>query len=112
MPAVQFNRDSWANWYATEHMKTDPDIDSIWHLPAGAGDREIRLVEINHLPGDRTDDSLEPIEFGVDMRTDNYHTLFVLDITAEQWTRIKSGELELPANWSLDEMTLIPAADE
>jgi hypothetical protein len=91
-----------ARWYAKEHLKTDPGIESIHYLPSDADDREIRLVEINSLISDRTDDALEPIDFGIDRGTDNEHKLFVLDVTPEQWERIQASELSLPHNWSLD----------
>lgn len=90
-----------AKWYAKQHLKTDPGIDSIYYLPSNSGDREIRLVEINKEIVDRSDESLEPIDFGIDTGTDNAHKLFVLDITPEQWTRIKAGQLGLPSDWSL-----------
>ncbi len=102
MPAIQFDRNSMACWYAKEHLKTDPGIRSVYYLPANADEREIRLIEINCLLGDRNDEALEPIDFGIDTGTENAHKLFVLDVTPEQWNRIKTQELELPANWSLD----------
>lgn len=57
MPARQFDRDGMARWYAKEHLKTDPGIASVYFLPANAGEREIRLIEINQLIGDRNDDA-------------------------------------------------------
>lgn len=106
MPATQFDRDSMARWYAKEHLKTDPGIVSIHHLLKNAGDREIRFVEVNNLIGDRTDDILEPIDFGVDTGADSAHQLFVLDVTPEQWDRIKIQKLDLPAGWSLEDAVL------
>ncbi len=102
MPATQFDRDSMARWYATEHLKTDPGIVSVYFLPGNAGEREIRFVEVNNLIGERNDDVLEPIDFGVDTGTDSAHKLFVLDVTPEQWQRMKAQELSLPDNWSLE----------
>lgn len=102
MSVIQFNRDSMARWYAKEHLKTDPGIISVYYLPTNAVEREIRFVEINHLIGDRNDDALQPIDFGVDTGTDTAHKLFVLDVTPDQWERISSQELGLPDNWSLD----------
>lgn len=103
MPAVQFDRDSMARYYAREHLKTDPGVVSIYYLPANADEREIRFIEINHLIGERNDSALEPISFGVDMGTENAHTLFVLDVTPKQWKLIRSQQLRLPANWSLED---------
>jgi len=102
MPATQFNRDALARWYAEEHLKTDPGLVAVFYLPTNAGDREIRLVEVNSLMAPRTDRSLEPIDFGIDRGTDNEHRLAVLDVTPEQWERIRSGELHLPGVWCLD----------
>jgi hypothetical protein len=100
----QFNRDSWAKWYAQEHRKTDPGVDAIYYLPKNAGEREIRFIEINSMMGERTDDApLEPVEYGVDTGTDTAHKLFVLDVTPEQWNRIQSRKLELPADWSIED---------
>jgi hypothetical protein len=92
-----------ASWYAQEHLKTDPGVLSVHYLPNNAGDREIRLVEVNNLIGDRNDDLLEPIDFGVDRGTNNAHRLFILDVTPQQWERIIAHELALPRNWSIDE---------
>ena len=102
MQATQFSRDSMACWYAKEHLKTDPGVVSVYYLPTDAGDREIRFVEINQLMGDRNDASLEPLEFGVDAGMDTAHKLFVLDVTPQQWERIRSQELDLPDHWSLE----------
>lgn len=101
MTMTQFDRDSMAQWYAKEHLKTDPGIQAIHFLQTGAGDREIRFIEINTLLADRTDDALEPIDFGIDMGSDTAHKLYVLDVTKDQWTRLQSGELALPSGWSL-----------
>jgi hypothetical protein len=102
MPATQFDRDSMARWYAQEHLKTDPGIISVHYLPANAGERVIRFIEVNDLIGDRNDDALEPIDFGIDMGTDTAHRLFVLDVSPEQWERIRTQKLSLPGSWSLD----------
>lgn len=93
-----------ARWYANEHLKTDPGIKAVYYLPLDASEREIRFIEINCLIGDRNDDSLEPIDFGVDTGTESEHTLFVLDVTPSQWERIRTQELSLPADWNLDGM--------
>ena len=103
MPATQFDRDSMARWYAKEHLKTDPGIASVYYLPKNAGERDIRFVEINELIADRNDDTLEPIDFGVDAGTENAHKLFVVDVTPEQWERIRTHELSLPGDWSLED---------
>jgi hypothetical protein len=97
-----------ADWYARQHRKTDPGIRSIFYLPSNAPDREIRLIEINELVGDRDDDTLEPIDFGVDRGLEGEHTLFVLDVTPSQWERIQQSSLPLPSTWSLEHAVKLP----
>jgi hypothetical protein len=103
MSVVQFDRDSMARWYADRHLKTDPGILEIHYLPANAPDREVRLLEVNSLIATRTEDPIQPIDFGVDIGAASGHTLLVADVTPEQWSRIKQGRLELPDGWSLKE---------
>lgn len=103
MPQTQFDRDTLANWYANEHLKTDPGIRSVFYLPANAPDREIRFIEVNDLLGDRNDEALVPIDFGIDMGSETEHKLLVLDVTPQQWNRIQEESLPLPAGWSLDD---------
>ncbi len=102
MSTTQFDRDSLARWYAKEHLKTDPGMVSVYFLPTNAGEREIRFVEVNKLIGDRNDNALEPIDFGIDTGTDTAHKLCVLDVTPEQWERIEAKKLQLPDDWSLE----------
>jgi hypothetical protein len=101
MPAILFDRDSMAQWYANEHIKTDPGVRSVYYLPTDAPEREIRFIEINDLIGDQNDDALEPIDFGVDRGMETEHTLLVLDVTPNQWDRIMQSSLRLPSGWSL-----------
>jgi len=103
MPATQFDRDSMAHWYAKQHLKTDPGIVAVYYLPKNAGEREIRFIEINSLVGAGSDDALEPIDFGVDTGMETAHKLLVLDVTPDQWDRIRTSKLRLPSNWSLDD---------
>lgn len=105
MSTTQFNRDAQAAWYAKQHLRTDPGVVAVYYLPQNADEREIRLVEVNRLIGDRNDRSLEPIDFGVDMGTENAHKLLVLDVTPQQWERIQTGKLALPGDWSLEGAT-------
>ena len=73
MSTVVFDRDEVAEWYATQHLKVDIGLVSAHYLPGNCDSREIRLVEVNELLGDRTDESLQPIDFGVEMGP-NQHT--------------------------------------
>ena len=41
---VQFNRDTLAQWYAQQHLKTDLGITEVIYLPCEANDREVSLA--------------------------------------------------------------------
>jgi hypothetical protein len=74
----------------------------VYHLPTGAPEREIRLVEVNDQIVERGFDPLESLDFGVDVGTPDCHTLLVVDVTPSQWKRVEVGELRLPDSWSLE----------
>ena len=101
MPQTKFNPKAMAKWYAKQHLKTDAGIVSIYYLPDNAPENEIRFVAINKLIGNRNDNSLEPIDFGIDTGMATEHKLFVLDVTPDQWDRINQALLQLPQGWSL-----------
>jgi hypothetical protein len=101
-----FNRDSWARWYAERHYKTDIGVDQVFYLPTNAPDREIRLLEINKMISEMN--PLEPIDFGVDIGGVDAHTLFVLDVTPDQWEAINRKEICLPNGWTLLGMQTVP----
>lgn len=93
-------RDSLARRYAKRHMEIDSGVKQIYYLPTGAPPREIRFLEVNEMISETT--PLEPIDFGVDVGSDNAHSLYVLDVTPSQWEAIRSGEIRLPAGWTLE----------
>jgi hypothetical protein len=112
MLATLFDRDAMARWYAEQHYKTDPGVCSIYYLPTYAPEREIRLVEVNDLIAVRNDETLEPVDFGVDTSMESEHKLFILDVTPDQWDRINESSLSLPLGWSLkDKMPCEPRPD-
>ncbi|MDZ4848043.1 MAG: hypothetical protein SGI77_02010 [Pirellulaceae bacterium] len=102
---VQFNRDTLARWYAQQHLKTDLGITEVIYLPCEANDREIRFVEINEtMLDDGKSRQLIPVDFGVDMGTENEHSLWVLDVSSSQWTAIEKGRISLPHGWKLQSL--------
>lgn len=106
MPALQFDRDSMAKWYARQHLKTDPGVRAIHYLPTDAPEREIRFIEVNALIAELDDHALEPIDFGVDRGMDTEHRLVVLDVTPTQWERIQESPSQLPPGWSLKDAVI------
>lgn len=95
-----FDRDSLARWYARRHMDIDNGVMEIHYLPTDAPAREIRFLEVNGMISETTPP--EPIDFGVDVGSDNAHSLYVLDVTPSQWEAIRSGDMPLPRGWTLE----------
>jgi hypothetical protein len=95
-----FDRDGHAAWYARRHLEIDDGVERIFYLPTNAPDREIRLIEVNRLISGATPP--EPIDFGVNTGGEDAHTLYVLDVTPEQWESIVSRRMSLPDGWTLD----------
>jgi hypothetical protein len=102
MVATQFHPSNWASLYAQRHLQTDPGIREVFYLPDGAPEREIRLVEVNELIAVREHDAVEPIEFGVDRGSENEHLVQILDVSPDQWAKIRRNEVHLPTGWSLN----------
>src|SRR4051812_17171596 len=100
-PASGFDRNARAEGYARNHLKTVPGTTSVYYLPGGAPEREIRLLEVNDLI-EESARSLEPTDSGGTPDGSDAHKLYVLDITPAQWDQIRQGELSLPTGWTLD----------
>ena len=107
MAIGEFDRDAMANWYARQHLKTDPGIHEVYYLAKDAPEREIRFLEVNNLIAEMDNDTLEPIDFGVDTGDETEHKLFVLDVTPSQSARIERGEMPLPNGWTLVDRVVI-----
>ena len=94
------DRDHLARWYAARHMETDQGVLSIRYLPTDAPPREIRFLEVNGMISETS--TPEPLDFGVDIGSDNARSLYVLDVTPDRWKSIQSGVMPLPNGWTLD----------
>lgn len=103
MSIAVFHRDSFAKFYATQHLKTDEAVKSVIYLPKDCPPREIRLIEVNKLISERRPRQLVPIDFGVDMGQESEHSLYVVDVTPDEWLAIEHGEIALPQGWTLEE---------
>ena len=102
-----FDRSGMARCYADRHRTFDPGVIDIYHLPTDAPAREVRLLEVNSLIPDTTN-ALEAIDFGVDIESENAHTLMVLDVTPLQWDAVREGRLALPKGWTLEGLEAMP----
>ena len=110
MPATTetaFDRGGMARTYANNHRTFDPGVIDIYHLPTDAPTREVRLLEVNGLIPDTTN-ALEALDFGVDIESENAHTLLVLDVSPSQWDAVREGRLALPKGWTLEGLEAMP----
>jgi hypothetical protein len=99
-PDSQATPRQFAEWLARRHMSSDMAIERVIYLPAGAEDDEIRLLEVNRLLNPPDPDVIEPLDFSPD---DLPFRVFVADVTADQWERIKEApDAVLPPGWRLD----------
>lgn len=100
--SIAFDRDEMVRWYARRHLETDAGVQQVYFLPENSPQNEIRFIEVNHLISETSDP--QPIDFGVDIGSDQAHTLYVLDVTPSQWIAIQAGHVQLPNGWTLDRM--------
>jgi hypothetical protein len=107
---TQFDRDRLAGHYARRHLDIDPGVVRINYLPKNAPPREIRCLEVNRMISETTNP--EPIDFGVDIDSDEGHTLYVLDVTPTQWEAIQNRDMPLPDGWTLDESQVFELTDD
>ena len=101
-PARGADRDAWAAWYAGQHLKCDPGLSAVIYLPGGAGEEDLRFVELSELVAGRTDEAARlPVSFGVGRDTGGQHVLSIVDISPEQWDRMRAGTLAPPDGWEI-----------
>lgn len=94
-------RSAFAEWLARQHLRFDSRLTQVIHLPAGAPDDEVRLVEVNTglypEPGSpiisvETTPAISNLPFRVS----------VADVTPEEWNRIQTDPQLLPTGWGLE----------
>jgi hypothetical protein len=98
--------EEFAHWLATRHLSSDAAIERVVYLPTGSPDGEIRLLEVNRFLNPPDLDVVEPLDFSPD--TGLPFKVFVADVTADQWERIKQdpGSI-LPTGWELEDNRII-----
>lgn len=98
-------RDTVASWLARKHLTIDPGVVEIYYL--GGPFREIRFIEVNRLLpiAEPPEGQFQFVDFGLDIHGLDY-SLFVIDVTLDQWQRVAAGTLRLPQGWAFEPHTV------
>jgi hypothetical protein len=103
-------KDSFVQWIVSHHFAIDKGITKILHLPAGAPEKEVRLLEVNELATIPENGTVQAFDFMPDIEGIDY-TLFVADVTPKQLDAILQGEPLLPKGWRLEGYQAFEASD-
>jgi hypothetical protein len=100
-PAPGMSKESFVEWIVRHHFAIDKGITKILYLPAGAPEKEVRLLEINELASIPENGTVEAFDFMPHIEGVDY-ALVVADVTPKQWDAIMQGKPLLPKGWRLD----------
>jgi hypothetical protein len=89
-----------AHWIARRHFNIDKGIVRIFYLPTNAPAREVRLLEVNDLAAIPEEAPVVAMDFMPDVEGVDF-SLFVADVTPNQYREIEQGRIALPDGWSL-----------
>jgi hypothetical protein len=106
-PQRGMNKEDFSRWIAQQHFDIDKGISRILYLPTGAPEKEVRLLEVNELASIPENAPLEAVDFRPDIDGIDY-SLFVVDVTPQQFERVKRGDIPLPKGWSLEKCVDLP----
>ncbi len=109
MSEITKERAAFAQWLARQHLRFDSRLTQVVHLPAGAADDEVRLLEINTGLYPEPDNPIVPVE-STPAVADLPFRVWVADVTPNEWQQIQSNPALLPAGWSLDGNQIIRRA--
>jgi hypothetical protein len=101
MSEVTQERAAFAEWLARQHLRFDSRLTEILHLPAGAPEDEVRLLEVNTGLYVEPGEPIVPIETTLAVK-DMPFRVRVLDVTPGEWKEIQTNPGLLPAGWSLE----------
>ena len=101
LPARGASKETFVQWIVRHHFAIDKGITKILYLPAGAPEKEVRLLEVNELASIPEGGKVEAFDFMPDIEGFDY-ALFVADVTPKQYDAIMQGKLLLPSGWRLD----------
>ena len=94
-----------ASWLARKHLAIDPGLVEVYEL--GGPPSEIRFIEVNRLLpiAEPTGGQFQFVDFGLDISGLDF-SLFVIDMTLDQWQKVAAGTLRLPEGWAIEPRTV------
>jgi hypothetical protein len=101
MSEITKERAAFAEWLARLHLRFDSRLTQIVHLPAGAPDDQVRLLEVNTGLYPEPGSPIVPIETTPAV-SDLPFRVSVVDVTPEEWNQIQTNPGLLPAGWGLE----------
>jgi hypothetical protein len=100
-PGRGASRDSFVQWIVSHHFAIDKGVVKILHLPSGAPEKEVRLLEVNELAKIPENGTVQAFDFMPDIEGVDF-ALLVADVTPKQFAAIMEGKALLPKGWRLD----------
>jgi hypothetical protein len=98
---VTQQRAAFAEWLARQHLRFDNRLTEVVHLPAGAPENAVRLLEVNTGLFPEPGHPIIPVETTPAV-TDLPFQVSVADVTPDEWRQIQSNPSLLPDGWSLE----------
>ncbi len=98
-----FNRDEEAMDLARKHYEIEPGMTQIFRLTGSADiesrpDEPIKLLEVNE---NTVPSGIMPIWFGPSPASGRHHSCVILEVTPEEFEKIRGRQWELPNGWKL-----------
>ncbi len=101
MSEITKQRAAFAEWLARQHLGFDKRLTLVVHLPAGAPNDEVRLLEVNTGLFPEAGNPIVPVETTPTV-TELPFRVWVADVTPDEWNQIQTNPALLPTGWSLE----------
>jgi hypothetical protein len=101
MTETMRERAAFAEWLARQHLRFDKRLTHIVHLPVGADDQEVRLLEVNTGLYPEPGSPIVPVETTPTVADVPFRVL-VADVTPDEWEQIQGNPALLPKGWALE----------
>ncbi len=91
-----------ARQLATAHRQTDPATRYVYLVPSAD---EVRLIEVSGSLGSSPSGTILPFHFRAQPEEGVHYPSALVLLSEDEWERVQSGELKLPAGWDDGNLT-------